>query len=115
MVNWLSTITHIDESKLPHLTLIRAHQAAQRQETHLYKQDVTKIPYFTPLQTLQHVVPPQVMALVEDNLNTTADQTSLLRLRNDTVTLPNVNDVISNAQNSQYNFYLAPKSKDDGE
>lgn len=115
MVNWLSTITHVNVDDLPHTRLYRQHQQLQRQNTPLYTKDPAQIPFYTPLSLLKTQVPPEALTIAEYNGKTAADESSLLRLRPDVVQKTKLQDVIDNATHSQYGFYVVPNSKDGDE
>lgn len=109
MVNWLSSITHLDVENLP-LTKEYKKNTVKTVEK-LYKNDPTTIPFYTPLLIMPELIHPAARGISTTTNPSQALFTSdcNLRARTDIVELCQANDVLQNASYTERSFYVAPK------
>lgn len=112
MVNWLSSITHLDVDKLPFTQQYRQKQQEKITKNTLYRNDPTPIPFYTPLILLPQYISPMATSQLHNGMNQSQELTTndcMLRMRPDIIEVCQANDVLVNAKFTERNFYVAPK------
>jgi hypothetical protein len=76
MVNWLSSITHINTKALPHTRQFKQQQAQLKTTQQLYTNDPAPIPFYTPLLLTKHVSPSAMNVEQQQHQSTTISTTT---------------------------------------